>query len=571
MPRAPPTNCSPNDSASTSLRPRAEELSNFDIAVKRTGGIPILLELAAATFDPDEVATGPSPTADYSVGAAIDDALALVEPGAIDLLEVLAVMPSALNIETVSAYVADDTLTRRFLHQLRGVRLIVAETGPAGRRYRVLDPIADEIAARLGDSRTDSIMVAMDRNLGDRFRAFRPVESGPLHPELLAGLDDEHESLHAVIEHHLQHGRGAAALRLVANASWYLWHRSLVDVTQEQVERAFAIGDADLATRASGLCALADVLGDSFRVAACLEEFERVLAEAGSGDLDNRLLGKLIMWTALSRGLRGDLDGTDELIDRASGVVAPDPWLRAQLAQLRAYRLAGSGELEAACEGLRRCSHDFERLGDQGDAATSHYLAAVIGDLVDAPSVMTDIEESRRLASAFGSERMLTRLDFLEASFRSRALTDATGTDELLEIGDRLERSGSLRMAALVRRNAALTLLPTDPERGPRCCSLPWIDCSRTTPPPRLSGWPESPPSSATRPCGRHSWRPPDAGGKTRWYRSPPRTSAPGTDSTFLPPPTRPALSTSTRFAARCVPCPHSSPSSSRSDRSGLG
>jgi hypothetical protein len=438
----------------------AADLDRIDAVVRSTAGIPILLELAAATFDPDRPA-GP-PGVAFSMGGAIGDAVALVEPAAVELFEAIAFMPTGLGVGAVVDVVGDDLLSRRLLHQLRSVRLVVAGTTPGGRRYRVLDPVAEAVVAALSSERRNRIAASLAGCLATRFRAFRPTASGPLHHELLDDLDDERDGVLHLLDHLVGVGDADAALALFVACAAYLWHRAVVDPTEALVLRAVDLVPEGSTMAATALCELAEVLSDSFRVGVLVERYETAYAAAS----DPKLRAELAMWCALGRGVTGNLARADEMIAVARDLVAGDVRLECHHAQLSAYRQAAGGDIAGSTIGLRAVAERFAVAGDSGNASSCYYLAAVVGDLVDAPDVLADVEAARAHALALGADRMLPRLDYLEGAVRSREIVDDAVVPFLLDAGDRLEASGSLRMAAQIRRNVALATLDDDPERA---------------------------------------------------------------------------------------------------------
>ena len=68
------------------------------------------------------------------------------------------------------------------------------------------------------------------------------------------------------------------------------------------------------------------------------DRWEHALTLARDGDVPSRLLAKVTLWTALSRGVGGDLDGWAELDRAAEPLTRDDPWMSVHLAQIRAMR-----------------------------------------------------------------------------------------------------------------------------------------------------------------------------------------------------------------------------------------
>lgn len=439
----------------------------LDGIVRRTAGIPMLLELAAATFDPLTVANE-SPARSSPAGATVIDAtneaFTLIEPAARDLATALAFLPDGMASSTVERWLDDPLLARRLLRQLRSVRVVVVRAGSLGVRYRVLDPIGDALLAAADPATLEPIRRRAMVVLGSLYQEFRSAEGQPLRMEMVELLDDEHENALYVLDRANDVADAVGALRLAQDLSAYWWHQGAVSTSFDRVQRSLDLGTAPARETCAGLCVLAEVACDLFRVAGMRDRWEHALTLTGGSDLPIRLQAKVMLWSALARGLGGDLDGWAELDRAAEPLTRDDPWMRVHLAQVRAMRRVLDGQPSEAREELRRCARSFAELGDEFAATTALYLSASIGDLVAADDTMADVLAAREHAARSGSDRILARLLFVEASAEFR--NAETDLDAAERITRQLERSGFVRQSGLARRNLGLAKLRSEDQMG---------------------------------------------------------------------------------------------------------
>ena len=218
--------------------------------------MPILLEMAAATFDPLTLAadsTVQSSAAEATVLDAIEEAFTLIEPAARELAVALAFLPAGMAGSTVERWLGDPMLARRLLRQLRSVRVIVARAGSQGVRYQVLDPVGDALLATADSSTIESVQRQAMAVLGSRYREFRPAEGQPLRLELVEVLDDEHENVLYVLDRAIDDADAVGALRLAEDLAAYWWHQGAVSTSFDRVQRALDLGTAPARETCEGL------------------------------------------------------------------------------------------------------------------------------------------------------------------------------------------------------------------------------------------------------------------------------------------------------------------------------
>ncbi len=443
----------------------------FGLMVAKTAGIPMLVEMAAATFDPLKASVSAEPSGRRTAARAdpvmdaIGEALDLVEPAARELVDALAVLPAGMSTMAIERWVGDATVARRLLWQLRTVRLVTTRISTGGARYRVLDPVGEGLVKALAESDLQRIGERAIAVFGALYHQLRPEEGEAVNTGCLGVLDDEHENLLYLLDGAIDAGDAETALMLARDATAYWWYRGVITPSRDRVRAAIALGTASTRATCEGLCSLTEVASDLFLVVALHGEWERAQLAMESEAVPVRLAAKVTIWAGLARGLNGDLDGWDQLMEVAEPMTDGDPWMRLQLDQVRAMRAVPNGDPDLARSVLRSCAARAVELGDPFSAVMALRLAAMVADLVGAVDTMVDVDAARSLAVNCGWDRMLPRLLGIEVSVlcRDPGLEDL---DALERATRQVERSGVLRQGAVARRNVGLIRLHRDDRLG---------------------------------------------------------------------------------------------------------
>ena len=166
-------------------------------------------------------------------------------------------------------------------------------------------------------------------------------------------LDDEHENVLYVLDRAIdQRGRGRGAPPGDDLSPRTGGIRARCRRASIGCGAPLDLGTTPARETCDGLCALAEVACDIFRVAAMRDRWEYALTLAREGDVPNRLLAKVTLWTALSRGVAGDLDGWVELEHAGEPLTVDDPWMSVHLAQIRADARGGRRSTEGGSRGV---------------------------------------------------------------------------------------------------------------------------------------------------------------------------------------------------------------------------
>jgi predicted ATPase/DNA-binding SARP family transcriptional activator len=345
--------------------------------------------------------------------------------------------------------------------------LVVADHGPAGARYRLLESVAAYAAARLVEvgerervrGRHLTWHVALAEQADGALR-------GPDQAVWLAALDVESANMQAALDTAVELARADEAHRLVAALGWYWTLRGRTALAARALDSALALapptpstawaravtfgvaaaltrGDVtDHAERCAHALAAFDpldvpvergraalLLGGSLTQVGLVTEGEALLDDAArvavaQGDRWGEAAA--LVGLALPAHMRSDLDRLEQLVDRADalftevgdgwGRLAAGEWLGA-LAELR-------GDLDAAEKLLEVGLPDAERLGLwQSVASRLGLLGLVAHQREDWPAARLLGEQARRLALE-QADRSLEVLAGMVLGFTARRTGD---------------------------------------------------------------------------------------------------------------------------------------------------
>jgi predicted ATPase/class 3 adenylate cyclase len=242
------------------------------------------------------------------------------------------------------------------------------------------------------------------------------------------------------------HERGAAEDAEVAHTRWYLeragavdgvlrgsdqekWHRRLaldMDDFRAALRRLLGAGDGDRAmTMAAGLGRLWYQQGHG---AEAIEWYERIVPRASVAPTEDRALALTWWATVVSNTGRHDVRA-GELLDEAEDAAeaAASPLALAYLANLRAIRALGGGDLRGAVEGFRLAALRQEAIDPSWSTAPSFNLGVTLielGELEEAEAVtMTLLQRAETAGDRWGADsaRELAGLIALERGDLDRA------------------------------------------------------------------------------------------------------------------------------------------------------
>ncbi len=455
---------------------RTEELSpalgaSLRREVERSGGVPLLLELAARTVETGtpgrDVAAAPVDHA-AAVLAAIEHALGSVDDAARSVVLAAAPLPAGVCEETASgiAGVAPADATRA-LRQLTWVRLVDPVVGKGPLRYRSLDPVREALARDLPPEQRDALRARAVGTIEAAYLALRP-DGMPFVLSRLDGLEDEHDNLRRLLDESLDHAPGDA-LRLACAAAEFWPVRGHIVEGRRWIDRALASARPVGEPRWRAEFALARTTRTFGEVATLRPRLEAVIEEMRAAPgTDPLLVGAILIYVAMARGWHGDREGSRDalaearVIDREHGT----PWTTANLDHLAGLGRVLDGDLVGARDAQREFGRRMEELDDPVSAAMGWYLAATIGDMAGRTDLEDDVLRARSHAGRSGDVNLLGQLLLVEGRLLLRT-GDPGGRAALEETADALEARGGVRAAAVARRDLGLLELDGgDPERA---------------------------------------------------------------------------------------------------------
>lgn len=425
-----------------------------------TGGVPLLIELAAATatLSADRV----QPTADHYVAVreSIRQAMECVDERACELVSDASVLPGGVSEETAAALrgrTSGDA--RRALGQLTWVHLVTAHPGLASMRYQSLDPVREALVeARPSADHAAAVARATDAVE----RVFLSIEPDALRPLVVARLDaaeDEHDNMRFLLAGRLRlEPRRALDLAIAGSLFWPVRGGAVQGRRWLEEAIAAAAPEGELAWAATlALTRTTRHFGEITQLRPNIESAINEMRAAGCADL---VYLHLLGYLAMATGWAGDRAGAMEMLGEAERLTESlgSPWARAQLGKLQALDLAMAGDLAGARETQRSFARRLLDLGDELGGANSFYLSAALGDMAGAADVMDDIHVAQQMATATRDVPLLGQLLLLQARTVKRS-RDPRARELLAQAVDRLTELGGIRAAALARRDLGLVEL----------------------------------------------------------------------------------------------------------------
>ncbi len=440
-------------------------------ACASTGGVPLMIELAARSFElgSPEVSLDPQaglggvPSHAAVMGAAIEQAMDSIDQAARDLLVRAAALPDGVSEETAASLVsAGPDAVRRSLRQLAWLRLVDTRPGLGSLRFYTLDPVREALTdAQSAAERERDLARAID-TIECVFSSLRPDQTSPVATARLDAAADDHDNLKYLIADRLKVSPRRALELCIAGSEFWPVRGHIVD-GRRWIEESMAAAQPDGELDWLAVLALAKTTRTLGEIATMRSSLERILVEIRDQDGEPVLLGLALMYVAVARGWQGDGAGASEAIDEAEVVnrQVGSPWSDAQLDRFRGLELAAKGDLHGARVVQRRFAVRMAELDDPLNSAVGWYLAASLGDMAGMDDVMADLERARALAQIHHDVALLGQLLLLEARTLRRAGDERSRT-LLDEAAERLARSGGLRAAALARRDLGLIEIEHD-------------------------------------------------------------------------------------------------------------
>ncbi|TWF78050.1 LuxR family transcriptional regulator [Pseudonocardia hierapolitana] len=380
--------------AATSFRLDADTAAPIAVLCRRLDGIPLALELAATRvralgldgvvarlddrFRLLGVGHRGAPPRQQTLQAMIDWSWELLTSPEQVLLRRLAVHIGGATADAVAAVSADDDLPACDVPDLLARlvdRSLVEVTPGAGRRFRLLESVAEYSLGKLHDAGEDDVL---RRRHADHYLALAEETAPGLHgaqqPHRLALLDAETANLRAAIAA----SDSERALRLVTTLCWYWVLRGRLDEARRALDTALALdGPAPAGLRATAVAwraGIALMLG--------LPEASAAYA-AGLPALDaitDPVVRARATWFLADTGTASDLPSATELFERALAIsrACGDRWTEGA-ARLGRARLAHvRGDLRTLEREAGRAAELFRETGDRwGQLQATCWLGAL--------------------------------------------------------------------------------------------------------------------------------------------------------------------------------------------------
>jgi non-specific serine/threonine protein kinase len=454
----------------------------------RLGGIPLALELAAARtrmLSPEQIlqrlddrfglligGSRTAPSRQQTLRATLDWSFALLGPQEAALLRRVSVFAGGCALEDMEAIViADDFQSEDVLDALGGLvdkSLVLADTGGAQTRYRVLETVREYAREKLNQA--DEATMLLERHATWYSALAERAEQELMRADQavwLDRLDRDHDNLRAALGW-ARRANPALGLALVASLGRFWETRGYLAEGRTWLDAFLAMVPGRNMVRARALQALGELVRrtDVAHASAAFEEsiaIHRELGDSVSGALALRQLG-------LTKGYSGDRASGRHLMDQSVEVCR-----RLQDPAALGWALGTRGMLARMEADYDRAQVLFDEalplLRPSGDIDGLAFILNNMGQLArtrgDNPSARRLLDESLGLFRMVSSKpRMAWTLNCLGNLAREQG--DLVRAEELLREAVTLERSIAmpLMLAQSLVFVGILVIRLGDPARG---------------------------------------------------------------------------------------------------------
>jgi DNA-binding SARP family transcriptional activator/predicted ATPase len=418
---------------------------------RATGGIPLLIELHAASGEPVAVSSAVIEPYSDALRTAISTALAESDEPVRYLVAAMSPLPAGVTEQVAAVLLGTDLDTaRRRLRALARVRLADTSAGLATLRYRSLDPIRQHLRAQLSPAALDESLTATNSAMLAALVQLRdPI--GPVDVDRLDAVEDEHDNLRFLLGTYLTRDP-TVALELAILACEYWAVRGHIVEGRRWLQRAMDASAPEGPLRWRALHATARITRTFAEVAPLRSELERGADEMRCQGGDPKVLGSLLIYLAMARGWQGDRLQAMVALDEARQISRQfgSPWVDAQISHLAALDLALAGDFKSARLAQQDFARAMEVLGDPASAATGWYVAATMGEWAGTADIADDISRARAHAESHRDIALLAQILRVEAkSLMQQGNPESKVRFE--QAADQLAANGAPRSAALAR------------------------------------------------------------------------------------------------------------------------
>ena len=422
-----------------------------------TGGIPLLVEMYAASIELRDNFTTNADSYGDSISGAVDSALAELDDMSQRLAVTISPLPAGVTERTAAALLGESVdAARRQLRSLARVRLADTSLGLTSLRYRSLDPIREQLRSRTDPAQQALILTDATLALREQLDEVRPHLLSPTRVALLDGVEDEHDNVRFLLRHQLVN-EPVAALRLAISASEFWPLRGHIVEGRQWLERCVHAAAPEGQLRWRAVLALTRTTRTFAEISTHLPALEQAVAEARGRKGEEILFGSLLIYVAMARGWTGERAAAVRAIEEARGIdrAHGSPWSSALIDHIQAFDLALSGDFQGAREAQRTFAKLMEEFDDPAGAATGYYLAATMGDWAGATDLRDDLTRARILAESHRDVALLGQILRVEARLLLR-VGDPASREAFQRAADQLKTNGAPRAAALARLDLGL-------------------------------------------------------------------------------------------------------------------
>ncbi|GAA1980695.1 ATP-binding protein [Catenulispora subtropica] len=421
-------------------RPTAADLRHVGAICRALDGLPLAIELAAeriGSLDPASIvdalasasgalgllADGPRdlPDRQRSMAASVRWSYEQLPEAGRTLLRSLAIFPARWRWEALAAVGGPQAPVA--VAELVDSHLVQIQEGPNGLTYRLSQPVrefaAEQLEQHAETATVSRLLTDYAVELADRAE---PHLTGPDQAAWLDRLDDEHDTLRAVLARLVEDGGAEQAIRL-SGALWRFWYaRGHIRGGRAWLRRALTALDADPSRAdppaAADAVRLARALNGLASLESCLEEtagvpglYKRAIAlweRAGDTAGSSASRTNLGMYEHFYGSPEAARDLYRQAADdaRTGGHDRPLGAALVNLGQL----LTGIGETEAAEASLDEALEAFRRHGDlRAQADTLGCLAELALTRSRPRQARRHAASARRLFTALNDELGVTQ------------------------------------------------------------------------------------------------------------------------------------------------------------------